>query len=370
MDTYPGQEEVPATAEAEARQAARRDAALAAIAEGLIVYDAEGRIVRINDAARELIGYTAADLRRSLDERAGRLKISDIHGERIPPEAFITRRALVGEAFRGAIHAIDRPDGKRVWVSVSAAPVVDAAGARMGAVITLTDITRLRELQEEMADLLRMVSHDLRTPLTAIQLRAQRLARSLPAGGDRELAEAIRGGCKRMDRMIGELVEWGRLGVGLLELEVRPLGLADFVQGLGGRNAGAIDAARIEAAIGAEVPPVRADPDRLERVLLNLITNGLKYSPPETRVRLEADVSGEFVRLRVIDRGSGIPPEERERIFDRFYRSRPTGGAGGLGLGLFITRRLVEAHGGTIRVESEVGRGSTFEVSLPVAQLH
>lgn len=351
-----------------ARRAAVLDATLAAVAEGLILYDDEGRIVRINDTARALIGYTDEDLRRPLEERAARLKLFDADGAPVPPEEFVPRRALAGETFRGAIYGLDLPAG-RVWVSLSVAPIVDEAGRRLGAVLTLTDITRQRELQEGMADLLRMVSHDLRTPLTAIQLRAQRLARSLPADGkDRETAEAINLGCRRMDAMIKELVDWGRLGVGLLEIEPRPVELAPFVAGLLGRNAPAMDASRVELAIPAGLPPLLADPDRLERVLLNLIGNALKYSPPATRVRVEAEGAGRCVTIRVIDRGAGIPPEDRERIFDRFYRSHTGSQAEGLGLGLYITRRLVEAHGGRIAVTaSEVGAGSTFEVRLPAA---
>jgi signal transduction histidine kinase len=348
-----------------ARRAAELDATLAAVAEGLVLYDAEGRIARMNDAARDLSGYTDEDRRRPIDERAERIRMFDADGAPIPPEEFLPKRALAGEVFRGVVLGLDRPEG-RAWVSVSAAPIVDEAGRRQGAVLTLTDITRQRRMQEEMADLLRMVSHDLRTPLTAIQLRAQRLARALAEGGkERETAEAMAAGCRRMDAMIKELVEWGRLGVGLVELEPKPVELAPLLSGLVARNAPAVDAARLELAIPEGFPPIRADPDRLERVFLNLITNALKYSPPETRVRVEAERADGEARIRVIDRGAGIAPEDRDRIFDRFYRSRTGQQAEGLGLGLFITKRLVEAHHGRLLVRSELGRGSTFEVRLP-----
>lgn len=353
------------------RRAAVLDATLGAVVEGLILYDAEGRIVRMNDAARALTGYTEDDERRPVEERVARLKLLDADGNPAPLSSYLPLCALAGEVVRGVIQGFERPGG-RVWASVSAAPIVDEAGRRLGAVLTVTDVTAQRELQEGMADLLRMVSHDLRTPLTAIQIRAQRLARTLPAEGkDRDTAEAINLGCKRMDGMIKELVEWGRLGVGLLEIEPRPVELGPLVAGLLGRNAPAVDASRVEVAIPEGLPPLHADPDRLERILLNLLGNALKYSPPGAPVRLEAGAEDGTVVIRVIDRGAGVPPEDRERIFDRFYRAKSGGTAEGLGLGLFITRRLVELHGGRIAVTaSEVGRGSTFEARLPAALPH
>ena len=171
-----------------------------------------------------------------------------------------------------------------------------------------------------------------------------------------------------MDGIIKELVEWGRLGVGVLEIEPRPVSLATVFREFLARNAGVLAVHRLEAAIPDDLPELMADPERLERILANLVSNALKYSPPETPVRVEAERASRFVAIRVIDRGMGIGPEDRERIFDRFFRSSSSAQkTSGLGLGLFTTKRLVEAHGGEIRVESEPGKGSTFEVRLPVA---
>ncbi len=128
-----------------------------------------------------------------------------------------------------------------------------------------------------------------------------------------------------------------------------------------------MDVSRIKVDIQSDMPQIAADPDRLERILMNLLTNALKYSALETEVLLRAEKTDGEVTVSVTDYGMGIPPEDLPHIFERFYQ--PTAGrkAGGLGLGLYISKMLVEAHGGRVGVESELGRGSTFWFTLPLA---
>jgi signal transduction histidine kinase len=128
-----------------------------------------------------------------------------------------------------------------------------------------------------------------------------------------------------------------------------------------------MDITRISLQVPDDIPPVVADYARLERIITNLLTNALKYSSPETPVMISAHRQGGMVVISVTDAGRGIAPEDVSHLFERYYRSEREHDTEGIGLGLYITKRLVEAHGGQIWVESEVGKGSTFSFTLPVA---
>jgi signal transduction histidine kinase len=235
-------------------------------------------------------------------------------------------------------------------------------------VVTIADVTPLHEVQEQREDLVRMVSHDLRGPLTSVLGQAQMMAVLLERTGQdgslRRGAEAIVTGAKRMNVMIQDLVDVARVESGQLDLKRAPVDLRPYVLELKQRLVGVLDTDRIQVEIPENLSPVWADPDRLERVLTNLLSNGLKYSQAE--VRVTADRAGGEVRVSVSDRGAGIAPDDQAHLFERFYRAKGTRKAEGLGLGLYITRMLVEAMAGRVWVESEVGEGSTFSFSLPV----
>jgi signal transduction histidine kinase len=128
-----------------------------------------------------------------------------------------------------------------------------------------------------------------------------------------------------------------------------------------------MDVGRVDIDVPAGLPDVAADTDRLERILTNLLTNALRYSFPETRVLVKARRTDKGVVISVTDKGVGIAPADLPRVFERFYRVKDAGKPEGLGLGLYITKMLIEAHGGRIWVESELGKGSTFYFTLPLA---
>lgn len=144
--------------------------------------------------------------------------------------------------------------------------------------------------------------------------------------------------------------------------------LQTFIPDLLERSRQLLGDRNISVQIAPDVPAVQADPDRIERVLVNLLTNAVKYSSPGTEVIIGADANDHEVTISVADRGAGISPEDLPRIFERFYRAKGKVAAEGLGLGLYIVSRLVEAHGGRAWAESELGKGSTFYLTLPVAQ--
>jgi signal transduction histidine kinase len=239
---------------------------------------------------------------------------------------------------------------------------LDALRAHVEDELVVT-IRRLRETTEQREDLLRAVSHDLRNPLQIVMLQAQRLQRD-PDERARRASAAVITATRRMDRMLRDLADSARSEGGHLDLATRPVDLRRFVAELLEASDGVLDAARVENEIPPGLPLVLADPDRLDRILVNLVGNALKYS--QDRVIVEAAHDGDAVRVTVSDRGPGIAPDDLPRIFDRYYRGQRHEGEG-LGLGLFIVRKLVEAHGGRISAESRPGEGSAFTFTLRVA---
>jgi NtrC-family two-component system sensor histidine kinase KinB len=218
-----------------------------------------------------------------------------------------------------------------------------------------------------------LVSHDLRNPLNTVGLRMQLLERLLSAGHlERpvalEMVRLAQTSLQRMTSMVDELLESTRLESGRVELSLEPVELGGFLEEVVARTVPPEERGRLTL----ERPPgplrLPVDPARLERVVVNLLTNALKYCPPDTPigVRLEAEAGG--ARVSVRDQGPGISPGDVARLFEKYYRTRTARRAEGLGLGLYISRLVVEAHGGRIWVDSAPGAGSTFSLWLPGGQ--
>lgn len=323
------------------------DAIVSSIAEGVLVHGAQGEVLRMNATAQRILGFKEEDYGLSLEEISKLLHVETPDGKPIAPEDFPAARALRGKEVVFSEFAIRRPERRPVWLAMSAAPISSPSGESWGAVVAFSDITALHKLQEERDDILRAVSHDLRNPLTAVQGQAQVLIRlQRKAGGDGRVvqsAESILTSARRMNGMIQDLTDLLRLDSGQLQLAKERVHLRTLTLELLSRSAEAMEVERVKVEITEDLPPVEADPGRLERILTNLISNALKYSPPESEVLLTA---------RRLDGKVSVRTREARR-------------GGGLGLGLSITKRLVEAHGGRIRVESKVGEGSTFTFTLP-----
>jgi signal transduction histidine kinase len=227
-------------------------------------------------------------------------------------------------------------------------------------------IRRLERMREQREDFLRAVSHDLRNPLQVVLLQADRISYAAPElVALRRPVSAIRFAGRRMERMLRDLTDAAKLEVGELSLNRESVALRGFVDHLLEVEQGVLDSARVQNGVDPALPPLDVDPDRLDRILVNLLGNALKYS--EGTVQIAAEVEGERARVTVTDRGAGIPPADLARLFERYYRGHRHEGEG-LGLGLFIVKGLVEAHGGTIEAASTAGVGSTFTVRLPLVK--
>ena len=232
---------------------------------------------------------------------------------------------------------------------------------------TALTLSRIRTDLRRREELLDVISHDLRSPLGAIVGQAEILARR----ADRDAfavkrVEAILRSASRMNTMIEDLVDAARSESHQLELSLRPVDLGTYLSELVERYAPVLEVPRIRLALDrAEGVVARADPGRLDRIVLNLLLNALKYSPPDSVVELGAHEADGGVAIRVADHGPGIPPDELPHVFDRFYRGKRSVAGGGLGLGLYSVRLLVEAHHGTVRAEPGATGGTTFLVTLP-----
>jgi signal transduction histidine kinase len=240
---------------------------------------------------------------------------------------------------------------------------LDALRAHVEDELVVT-IRRLRESTEQREDLLRAVSHDIRNPLQIVVLQAQRLLRGPGEERTRRAAAGVLTAARRIDRMLRDLADSAKAESGRIELAWSQVPLRAFVDEMLDTSEGVFEVGRVVNEIPAELPPVLADPDRLDRILANLVGNALKYS--QDRVHLRAELVDEQVQISVTDHGPGIDRGDLPRIFERYYRGQRHEGEG-LGLGLYIVRKLVEAHGGRISAESRIGEGSTFTFTLPAS---
>lgn len=347
----------------EHRTLAELEAAIAAAPEGLVVYRPDGSILRQNAASERLHGFPEGVREWAFDARWRSLRPLATDGRPIPPERSPPMRALAGETVRGAVIVVHRPRRRPLWVSMSAAPIRAADGSLAGAVVSLSDVSLLQELQEQRADLLAVLSHDLRDGLQVILLQAERLMRLLPGPGpERKAADTAAAATHRMGVTIRDLVDSARLEMGILRLSAHPVPLRAFLQGLlaTGLGAGAVD-----LAVPEELPVVRADPERLERVFQNLIASASRLSEPGGSLRVSASSAYGDVVIALAAPGLRLAPDELPKIFERSYGR--TAGRKPEGLELYVARLLIEAHGGNIWAETVPGKGGSIVFTLPQA---
>ena len=348
------------------RERSRSTAILASIADGVITVDADGRISSVNPAMEELMGYSEAELRGRL--HADAISTFDERGRLIPQEERIVVRAVASGrriATQGYGLSLLTRDGRRVPVSVAAAPIFDCSGEVLGGVAVTRDISDELEVDQLKSALVSTVSHELRTPLTMIRGFAELLTtRDLGEERSREALGQISVSAERLSRLIDDLLSVSRIESGRVVLHAVPVELNPAIQ-----DALATLPPGREARVELDgVTAALADPDMLVQILTNLVSNAAKYSPPGSPVVVEARPSGASVEISVRDEGIGLSEAERAELFGKFYRvDRPeVSRVGGTGLGLYITKNLVEMQGGQIWVSSERGQGSTFTFTLPM----
>jgi two-component system phosphate regulon sensor histidine kinase PhoR len=338
-----------------ARDRARIDAILSAMEDGVMAVDHRGIVLLANQALRESL---------ELDDPMGRHYLE------------VVRQRAVGELLEEVLRTGARQEGEVEMLrggrayAVIGVPFPGPEEQPPGAVLTFHDVTELHRVERVRRDFVANASHELRTPLTSIRGFVEALedgAMEEPATGRRFL-EKIRVHADRMAALVSDLLELSRLESGERAptwQDVAPAEVAEEVTASFASAAARKGVALHRAERGA--PTVVSDPDRLRRILENLVENAVKYTPAGGRIDITTGPAAEGAELVVADDGPGIPAAHLERIFERFYRvdkarSREMGGTG---LGLSIVRHLAEGMGATVRVESELGRGSRFTVTLP-----
>ncbi|WP_250847001.1 ATP-binding protein [Aquisphaera insulae] len=241
----------------------------------------------------------------------------------------------------------------------------------LGAAVVLHDVTKFRLVDQLKSDMVATVSHELKTPLTSIQMAIHLLLEEAVGPLEPkqvELLLAARQDSDRLMTMVGDLLDLTRIEQGKVQLDLHPVAPAELVEGVVSRfEARAVDAGiALSGQAAPGLPPVLVDRGRIEHVFDNLVDNALAYTGRGGRVELSARLDGDAVRFAVADSGIGIAPEHLPKLFDRFYRP-PGSKSGGAGLGLSIAREIVEGHRGKIEASSQPGRGTTFIVGLPLA---
>jgi PAS domain S-box-containing protein len=290
-------------------------------------------------------------------------------GRLVPEEDRPIRRAMRGEAVPTQELIIRRPNGSNVPVLVSASPVLQI-GTIEGVVLVFENISVLKELQQCREEWAALITHDLRQPLNILMMQIQ-ILQGMAGSSDPErlynAAEQMKNTVRSLNRMVGDLTDVSQIETKRLTLQRHLVDLESLIRGVVERQQALAPERRLEFHVAGPIPEVYIDALRMEKVLVNLITNALKYSDAGSTVDIDVRIVDDDVHVLVTNRGQGISPEELPRLFDRYYRTpRAQGRASGLGLGLYIARSLIEAHGGHIWAESTPGQTTTFHFVLPL----
>ncbi|MHB1132875.1 MAG: PAS domain-containing sensor histidine kinase [Chloroflexota bacterium] len=340
------------------------------IVDAVFVCDGTGTITLANQAGLALIGREGTSVAVALSDYLVALQLHHPDGRVVLREELAVNRALLGETVSAHQEVGTRPETRRrIDLLISAAPLKDGQGRVVGAVAVARDISELRELDRLKDEFLAVAAHELKTPVTITKGYAQALLRSghsLPES-HRKMLQSIDRGADRIDGLVGDLLDIVRLQTAGIELRSERVDLAELVEEVSDRLAATAPKHRLRLA-AVEPVVVQGDRARLEQVLENLLDNALRYSPGGGDVSIGACVRAGAAVVSVEDQGVGIPEERQSRIGQRFYRAH-TGTAydyGGMGVGLFISKEVVERHGGKLWFESTEGHGSTFHFSLPL----
>ncbi len=339
-----------------AEEKERSEAILANIADGIVAVDREGAIVLWNATAEQITGVPA-------EEALGR-RVVDVLQRDLAEDA----EGAPGERQVGFLRG-----GKEVWLSLTEAVMLDAAGDVAGRVFAFRDVSSERVVDQMKSDFVATVSHELRTPLTSIYGFAETLLR-----GDVEFSDVERGTflgyiaseSERLINIVDDLLNIARLETGTLGLNISRADIGEIVSETVTRFADLNGDFTFDVQVPRGAVFVRADREKLTQIVMNLVDNAVKFSPEGGRIAVTARRRSDTAEIRVVDEGIGIARTDQQRIFTKFYRAEDASkhSPQGTGLGLFLARGLLAAMGGRIWVESKEGEGSTFVFELPVAK--
>ena len=337
------------------------------LADGVMTCDREKRIVLANPAFLHMIGHHGEPvLGRKLDEIT-----IDEHLRTMIDKA-------LGMAPQSATEVAEEVswqhgETKKIF-NAKCVPFPGRSGMNIGTITVLNDITALKEIEQLKSDFVSMVSHEVRSPMNSLLMQIKVILDGL-AGDVSDKQREILGRASEkilsLTNMVTELLDLSRIESGLLTSEKCSVDMNRLLEDqITFHLPGAEERGITLELESVELPPLLASQRSMEEVMTNLITNAIKYSPENSSVRISASLENTYLKIRVEDNGYGIPEEDVDRIFDRFYRVKDenTRQMIGTGLGLAIVKSIVEAHHGSIKAQSSLGRGSTFTVLLPVTE--
>lgn len=339
---------------------------LSAAGEGIVELSPLGAITYVNPGVMSMTGFEKQEL---LGEPFASV-LTEASGEQ-----FAEHLETHAEIDRWSCELLmRRKRGEPFWVRVSANTIRDADWKPLGLVLVATDIMHLKELDRMKTEFVSMVSHELRTPLTSIKgyvsmLREGELGKMSPE--QREFLDITLENADRLMGLINDLLDISRIESGRLRLSISEFDFAEVITAVRSEMRTMGETKRIRTVVESPDEPLhlRADRDRVVQILANLLSNAYKYSPEATTVTVRARVEEGYARILVIDQGMGLSEQDRAKLFTKFFRTEAAKrhGISGTGLGLSICRQLVQMQGGEMTVKSEIGEGSTFAFTLPLA---
>ncbi len=334
-------------------------AILSNMADGALIIDGQGKVAMVNNAAERILNLTEREM-------LSRSPIEVIRDHELVN--VLTRCMQSGEQQSG--QAETEPDRK--FLRITATPV--ETNGETGCLIILQDLTELRRLETVRRDFVSNISHELRTPLASIKALTETLQEGAIA--DESVAldflERLNVEADKLEQMVKELGQLSRIESGEVAFNTESINIGDVISQVSQRLRPQADRAglNIETDAPATLPQALADREQMEYVLLNLLHNAIKFTPPGGKITASANIRGDTIAISVADTGVGIPAEDISRIFERFYKADRARAGGGTGLGLAIAKHIVHAHGGQIWAESIEGKGSTFTFTLPLSSVH
>lgn len=333
----------------------RMENLLTSLTEGVVAIDERGELTLFNPAATQLLGLGVAPQPGSpLNEAA------------LPAELAQLMTAEFGDQV--VTKTLQLGDDRVLAVTIS--PITDAQARMTGEMAVLQDVTEAHRLEQLRRDFVANVSHELRTPLTSIRGFVEGiLDETIPMSASPRYLNIIHRETIRLTRLIHELLDLSHIESGKTILHREPITLNSMITSLAtqARTATRQDELHMQLCLEADDPVVDADPDRIGQVLLNLITNACKFTPPGGLVTITTRSEGERLAVQVADTGPGIPPEDLPYVWDRFYKADRSRSKEGVGLGLAIVKSLIEVHGETITVTNAHPHGAVFTFHLPLA---
>ena len=329
-------------------------AILSTMGDGILIVDGKSQVTMVNNVVEGMF-------KLSEDEALGQSFIEVVRDHELDE---VLQRCLKTREQQTKL--VETDPGKQ-FLGMIATPLQGEAGC----LVLLQDLTELRRLETVRRDFISNISHELRTPIASLKAIAETLHDGAidDAAVAREFLHKINTETDRLAQMVNELVELSRIESDEVSLKLEPADLGAVVKQTAERLRAQAErgGVSLELDISPALGKAQADKERVEQVLVNLVHNAIKFTPPDGRITISAKAEGDNILVSVGDTGVGIPADDLPRIFERFYKADKARAGGGTGLGLAIAKHIIEAHGGRIWAESVEGKGSTFTFTLPAA---